>query len=159
MIRNSTPAVSYHWKTWAKGQYSQGSWPLPHQLISELTMVRTLQPANASPDWKLSTVPEMKPLQSQRSSFYACFAKKDRNGLASANQGIFTASQDSYSSRNVAPTFNIFVLHNWTTHQYRQQHTVALKKLPDKVFLCSILTGWGPDWDSGSTTLLWILWN
>ena len=43
---------------------SQGSWPLPHPLISELTMVRALWPLNASPDWKLSTVPEMEPWKS-----------------------------------------------------------------------------------------------
>ena len=33
------------------------------------TMVRALQPANASPDWKLPIVPEMEPLQRQSSSF------------------------------------------------------------------------------------------
>ena len=49
------------------------SWPLPRPLISELTMVRALQPMNASPDCKLSTVPK---IQRQRSGFYACLCQE-----------------------------------------------------------------------------------
>ena len=51
--------------------------PLPHPLISELTMVRALRPVNASPDWKLSTVPEMEPLKRQRSLIYAHLCQKE----------------------------------------------------------------------------------
>ena len=52
-------------------QAFRGSWPLPHPLINELTIVRALRVVDASPNWKLSTVPEMEPLQRQRSLFSA----------------------------------------------------------------------------------------
>ena len=39
-------------------------------------MVRVLQPANAPPDWKLLTVPEVVPIQGERSSFYTQCAKQ-----------------------------------------------------------------------------------
>ena len=51
-------------------QVSQGSWPLPCLLVSELTIVRTLQPVNASPKWKQPTVSEMEPIERQRSLIY-----------------------------------------------------------------------------------------
>ena len=69
------------------GNSALGSWPRPHPLI---TMVRALQPVDASPDWKLSTVPGMELLQKQRSGFYA-------------NQGFPTASQDRCHVLGTAP--------------------------------------------------------
>ena len=76
-------------------QISQGSWPLPCLLISELTIVRALQPVNASPEWKQPTVSEMEPIKRQRSLIYPICVKKERNGQAGANQGFSTASQGS----------------------------------------------------------------
>ena len=49
---------------------------MPCQLISELTIVRALQPVNASSNWKLPTVPEMEPLKKQRSLFYTRLCQK-----------------------------------------------------------------------------------
>jgi len=49
---------------------------------------------NASPG-KVSTVPEMEPLQKQRSFSTPIYVKKEGNGPAFANQGFSTASQDS----------------------------------------------------------------
>ena len=55
---------------------SAGSWPWLYPLISELSMqVRPLQPANAPPDQNVAaygTVPEILPLQGERSGFYTC---------------------------------------------------------------------------------------
>ena len=73
-------------------QASQDLWPLPRPLISELTMVRALRPVNASPDWKLSTVPEMESLKRQKSPIYSRLCQK---GPASVDQGFSTASQGS----------------------------------------------------------------
>ena len=48
-----------------------------HPLISKLTMVRAFQSANASPDWKWSTRPEIEPLLEQKGGLYThlCFKK------------------------------------------------------------------------------------
>ena len=70
--------ASMHWKLQLSiHQVFQGSWSLPHPLISELTMVRALQPVNASPDWNLPTVPEMEPLKS-----YLCLFVSKRREMA-----------------------------------------------------------------------------
>ena len=53
-------------------------------------MVRALWPVNASPDWKVPTVPE--PLKRQSSLNYTRLC---RNAQASADQGFSTASQGS----------------------------------------------------------------
>ena len=50
------------------------------------TMVRALRPVNASPDWKLPTVPEIEPLKRQRSLIYARLCQKERNSQPSADQ-------------------------------------------------------------------------
>ena len=87
-------------------QFSWGSWLWPHPLISEHSLVRDLWPVNTPSDRKVPTVPEMKPLQKERSGFYAHLHvyKKKRNCLASADQCLSTASQDSYHVPLCPPT-------------------------------------------------------
>ena len=63
---------------------TQNWWPQPHQLISELTMVRALPPANTFANWELSIVPKME-LYKGRGA--VCTPIYERNGLASVNQG------------------------------------------------------------------------
>ena len=76
------------WETWAQGSSinSLRVHDLGHSLLS-------LEWSGLS-DWKLLTVVENEPLQRQRSGLYAhlCY-KKERNGPASVNQGLSTASQ------------------------------------------------------------------
>ena len=45
-------------------------------------MVRALQPVNASPDWKLTTVSEMHPLKRQSSLIYARLCTKKKREIA-----------------------------------------------------------------------------
>ena len=52
------------------------SFPFPSQLPSKDTLVRALRPGNASPDWKLPTVPEMEPLKRQRRPCLCPFVPK-----------------------------------------------------------------------------------
>ena len=59
MIRISTSAASYHWKLEPRvNNFRVHDLYHTHSLVS---LQWSLQPANASPDWKLSTVPEMEP--------------------------------------------------------------------------------------------------
>ena len=60
-------------------------------LISELSMVKVLQPARGPPGWMLPTSPEMVPYKG-RGVVPVC-ANKVSNGPASADQGFSTASQ------------------------------------------------------------------
>ena len=62
-------------ETWGKASltHSLGSRPWSDPLISEISMVRALQPANAlASHWKWPTVPEMPPLQGEGSGSWAC---------------------------------------------------------------------------------------
>ena len=59
-------------------------------------MVRGLWPANAPPDWKLPTAPEMVHLQKDRVVSMPVCATKVRSCPASANQGHSTASWHSH---------------------------------------------------------------
>ena len=54
------------------------AWPLPCLLISELTILRALQPVNASPEWKQATVSEMEPIERQRSLIYPCLCQGEK---------------------------------------------------------------------------------
>ena len=76
---------------------SQGLWPLQHPLINKLTVVRALQRVNTSPDWKLSTVPEIEPSQRQMSLSTPTFAKKKKEKWPSCC--FSTTSPDSHHVR------------------------------------------------------------
>ena len=87
-------------ETWAKASLthtSLGSWPQPHLLLSELSMVRALWPATAPPDWMLPTKLIKKWCLYKRRGVVpepVC-ANKVKNGPASADQGCSLASQGS----------------------------------------------------------------
>ena len=59
-------------------QCSGSSWPWPHPLISKLTTVRALWPANTSADWKLPIVSDRKPLQTAEEQFLCPFVLNRR---------------------------------------------------------------------------------
>ena len=75
----STSARKLAQETWFTASFKKffaGSWPWPHLLITECSIVGTLRPENAPPDWKLPNKSEMKSLQDERTTFYACLYKK-----------------------------------------------------------------------------------
>ena len=75
-------------------QFSWGLWPRPHPLISELTMVGALRPANTSPDWNCLQYQKWSLQRQRRESTPVC-DKLEKIGPASVDQSRSTASQDS----------------------------------------------------------------
>ena len=84
-------------------------------ISSELSVVRALQRANASPDRELSTVPGMELLQDE-GGFCTKTRKKERNGPPSVNQGFFIASHSSCHCRQHLPQYTTLAIVYNTCH-------------------------------------------
>ena len=70
-------------------KFFAGSWPWPHPLITECSIVRAFQPENVLPDWKLPTKPDMESLQDERAVFYTRLYKKAEEQAIQCWPGLY----------------------------------------------------------------------